>query len=84
MKARKAPGESKINKDIIINLPENMIRNLILILNAALSMGLFPDKFKTATIKFIPKTGTNTTLPLNYRPISLLEDVAKIYERILE
>lgn len=84
MKARKAPGASKINRDIIINLPEKIIKNLIILHNASLSGGLFPDNFKEAIIKFIPKAGGGRTLPINYRPISQLENVTKIYERITE
>lgn len=46
-------------------------------------MGYFPDKFKTAIIKFIPKENTDSTNPINYRPISLLEVTGKVLEKIL-
>lgn len=45
-------------------------------------MGYFPEKFKTAIIKLIPKTNTDHTNPINYRPVSL--DVnGKILEKII-
>jgi len=53
------------------------------ILNHTLSMGYFPDKFKHARIKLIPKENKITTNPINYRPISLLEVPEKIYEKII-
>lgn len=83
LKSRKAPGYSKIDKEILLKLPPNMITALTGIFNAALSAGRFPDKFKLAVIKLILKSGKISTSPLNYRPISLLETVGKVFERIL-
>lgn len=79
----KAPGESKINKLIMLNLPEIMINNLTHIYNASLSCGIFPKKFKKAILKLIPKEGKNNKVVENYRPISLLEMAGKIYEKII-
>lgn len=82
-KSNKAPGESKINKLIMSNLPENMIINLLHIYNASLSCGIFPKKFKKAILKLIPKAEKNIKIVENYRPISLLELAGKIYEKII-
>ena len=82
-KNKKAPGISRINKEILAKLPENILKNLQEILNASLSAGLFPDKFKTAILKFIPKGNKKTTKVQNHRPISLLEAVGKTYEKIV-
>lgn len=46
-------------------------------------MGYFPDKFKTAIIKMIPKPNTDHSNPINYRPISLLEVTGKVLEKII-
>ena len=46
-------------------------------------MGYFPDSFKQAIVIMKPKKGKNSNNPLNYRPISLLEPIAKIYEKII-
>lgn len=80
---KKAPGHSQINKEIMQQLPDNVIENYIKILNASLSVGLFPRKFKKALLKLIPKAEKTTTIVQNHRPISLLETAAKIYERII-
>lgn len=82
-KNKKAPGISQINKEIMLQLPDNMLRAYTNILNASLSVGLFPRKFKKAIIKFIPKADKTTTLVQNHRPISLLEAAAKLYEQII-
>ncbi len=64
---------SGINKTILLDLPEEAIIRLKHVFNASLSARYFPDKFKMATIKFIPKKDRNIKYPINYRPISLIE-----------
>ncbi len=54
------------------------------ILNACLSAGYFPNYFKEAIIKFIPRKDKSPTNPINYRPISLLEIPGKIFERAIQ
>ncbi len=46
-------------------------------------MRYFPELYKTAIIKLIPKQGTDHSSPINYRPISLLEVTGKILEKII-
>ena len=53
------------------------------ILNNALQDFLFPDKLKLARLGPLPK-GDEKTNKKNYRPISLLPAVSKIFERIME
>lgn len=77
------PGESPINKLILKNLPDSAIENLKTLFNLTVSTGYFPDKFKTAIIKLLPKANTDQTNPINYRPISLLEVTGKILEKII-
>lgn len=82
-KNKKAPGISLINKEILTQLPENMLLQYQDLLNASLSVGIFPSKFKTAVLKFIPKANKTTTRVGNHRPISLLEAAGKVYEKII-
>lgn len=77
------PGDSGINKTILSQLPEKALQKLTDIFNASLSAGYFPDCYKEATIKLIPKQGKNPHYSENYRPISLLEVPGKILERII-
>ena len=77
------PGQSGINKTILKNLPPHAITRLKHIFNASLASGYFPDAFKEAVIKLIPKQGKPPHHTANFRPISLLEVPGKIFERII-
>ena len=80
---KKAPGESKIGHQIIKQLPENIIEYIKNIFNASLACGYFPKLFKSAILKLIPKEGKDATLPQNYRPIDLLDNIGKMFEKII-
>lgn len=77
------PGRSGINRTILHNLPVPAVKRLRDILNSALSAGYFPDLFKEAEMRMIPKPGKPPTRPDSYRPISLLEVPGKIFERVI-
>ena len=79
----KAPGQSGINKILLLNIPEIAITKYRDILNATISMGYFPIVLKNGIIVLIPKPNKEATNPLNYRPITLLELPGKILERII-
>ena len=59
-----------------------LCKSLTLIINQMLTSGIFPDAFKTAKIIPIHKKGDSALLS-NYRPISLLPTISKIFERII-
>ena len=80
---QKTPGPSTITAYQLKNLPINMLQYLCLILNHSLSLGYFPEKWKTAIMIFIPKPNTSQHQVQNYRPISLLDAEGKIFDRIL-
>ena len=82
-KPNKSPGPSKINLNIIKILPPNYIKSIKSIINAILSTQYWPTFFKTSLMIFIPKPGKDHTNPLNFRPISLIEILAKILEKII-
>ena len=80
---QRSPGKSGITKLHLANIPPNMIENFAQIINSSLNLGYFPKVFKHAIMIFIPKPNKTPTLHTNYRPISLLEVPAKIYEKII-
>ena len=55
---------------------------LTLIINQTLTSGIFPDTLKIAKIIPLFKKGDKTLLE-NYRPISILPAISKIFERIM-
>jgi len=80
---RKAPGNDSISNAALKNLPKNAILLLTRIINGCLKIGYFPAIWKRSIIIAIPKPFKNHNLPVNFRPISLLSSLSKIYEKIL-
>ena len=78
---KKAPGESRIGYQIVKQLPDNIINYLASIFNASLASGYFPKRFKSAILKLLPKEGKDPVYPQNYRPIALLDNIGKIFEK---
>lgn len=83
LKTRKAPGLDKIPNLIIKALPSRMITLLTSIFNDCLRLSYFPSHWKIAKIIAIPKAGKDNSIPTNFRPISLLSNVGKIFEKLL-
>lgn len=79
----KAPGPSKLRKIHYENMPSNIIKNIAHLLNCSQACGYYPKILKIANIIMIPKPYTQHTNAKNYRPISLLNFMSKIYSRII-
>lgn len=83
LKDRKSPGPDKINNKAIKLLPFNFVIYLTFIINAILKYNYFPYRWKTSIICPIPKPKSVLSLAENYRPISLLNSLSKVAERII-
>lgn len=81
--SQKAPGPDEIENKIIKNFPKKTIVQLTYIINAIIKHNYFPDCWKIATVIPIPKPNKNHKIPINYRPISLLNTLAKLTEKII-
>ena len=55
---------------------------LTIIINQCILTGIFPDLLKIAKVKPIFKRGDTAQLN-NYRPISLLPTISKVFERVI-
>ena len=71
-------GWDSINKYMLINILDSILVPLTHILNCSIIQGVFPNKLKIAKIKPIYKAD-NKHKYSNYRPISLLTAISKIF-----
>jgi hypothetical protein len=79
----KSPGEDRIDNKIIKNLSQKATVQLTYITNAIIKLNYFPTKFKTALIIPILKPNKRSDKIESYRPISLLNSISKIIEKII-
>ena len=79
----KAPGLNGIPNRALKHLPLRAVSLLILIFNAMLVTQIFPTVWKHARVISILKPGKDAALPSSYRPISLLDTIGKLLEKIL-
>jgi len=81
--SNKAPGLDKITVIMLKNCSFKIILQIYYIIRASMQLGYFPKSWKTALVLAFPKPGKSQTSPANYRPISLLSVLSKIYEKII-
>ncbi|GFX28311.1 RNA-directed DNA polymerase from mobile element jockey [Trichonephila clavipes] len=80
---RKSPGPDQIPNVALKYLPINAITHLTKIYNRCLINCHFPTQWKIANVVMLPKPNQDLKFSQNYRPISLLNTTAKIFERII-
>lgn len=83
LKGRSAPGPDKIPTKVLKVLPKKGLVALSNIANAILRLNYFPQRWKEATVIMIPKPNKDPVFPQNYRPISLLNTLSKVVERLI-
>lgn len=69
----------KIIKQFTINIHEHIIK----IYEYCLNKGIYPSIWKKRCIITIPKADTDHSTPCNYRPITLLPVLGRIFEKII-
>ena len=79
----KAVGPSNITTEILKNTPQKTGIHITRLFNATLSTGYYPNTLKKANIILLKKPDKDLTDPSSYRPISLLNIQAKIFEKIM-
>ena len=79
----KATGPHSIPTDILQLIKFNIATPLSEIINLSFSTGIYPDNLKTAEVIPIYKDKGSMLQCCNYRPISLLSNINKIYEKMM-
>jgi hypothetical protein len=83
LKVGKAPGPNTIPHRALKHLPQRAASLLVLIFNAILITHHFPTVWKHARVISILKPDKDPALPSSYWPISLLDTIGKLFEKIL-
>jgi hypothetical protein len=82
LKPKKSSGMDNLSSWLLKELNSYINVPLSIIINKSMQEGIFPDKLKIAKIIPIYKSKDKEQFS-NYRPISLLSSVSKIYEKII-
>jgi hypothetical protein len=83
LKVGKSPGPNGISNGVLRHLTKRAITFLTKVFNAVFRRKYLPSTWKHARVVFILKPAKDPALPSSYRPISLLDTVGKLFERIL-
>lgn len=79
----KSPGPDNIPYSFIKNLPLIGIKTILQIYNSIWSQGIFPNQWRHAYVVPIPKPNKSKFDIENYRPISLINTLSKLMEKII-
>lgn len=83
IKSGKAAGPDFIPPEITKILCTSFPQVCLEVFNECLSKGSFPDQWKIAALKLIPKSHEGEG-PVKYRPICLTSTLGKVYEQLLQ
>ena len=79
----KASGPNSIPNNVLLLIKEIIAEPLANIMNLSVSTGIYIDKLKISKIIPIFKEKGDKLFTKNYRPISLLSNINKIFEKIM-
>ena len=82
LKRGKAPGKNNITTTVVQDGGQPIIKALTQLFNRCLSDGRVPSSWKNASVVLIHKKGDTADIK-NYRPISLLPVIYKVFSHIL-
>lgn len=80
---KKSSGVDGIPNAVLRNLPDEIIKEYCTIFNHLINNMHFPDSWKISKTVPIAKPKKDGSDPHNYRPIGLLPNISKIYEKII-
>ena len=83
MKTKTASGPDGLSATLLKNLAAAIAPNVTAIMNCSLDEGVFPTEWKKANVAAIWKAKGSKSDPTNYRPISVLPVLARLFEKIV-
>ena len=82
LESKKSSGHDGISNTLLKVIKASISQSLTIIINQMLTTGIFPDAFKVSKVNPLYKKGDSSLL-VNYRPISLLPTISKIFEKVI-
>ena len=82
LRTKNSAGIDGISVKLLKKISSALISPLTLIINQSLVTGIFPDKLKIAKVLPLFKKDDHTLMD-NYRPISLLTSISKLFEKVV-
>ena len=79
---KNSSGHDGISNTLLKTIKNDISQSLTIIINQMLTTGIFPDAFKLSKVIPLFKKGDSSLL-VNYRPISLLPTISKVFERVI-
>lgn len=83
LKPRKAPGFDGLKSETLKQIKDVISQPIARIINFCMEKGIFPDQLKLGMVTPIYKSGDKSEIR-NYRPITLISRIAKIFETVLK
>ena len=80
--SKNSAGRDCISNRIVKYIKHEIVSPLTKLINKSLELGVFPDSMKLAYITPLYKSGSEC-LNTNYRPISLLPVLSKVFEKVM-
>ena len=82
MKSKSSTGYDEISNKLIKQARSVLVKPLTLLMNQIIHTGELPDQLKLSRVKPLFKKGDQCCFS-NYRPISLLPSISKIFEHVI-
>ena len=82
MKSKTSRGVDDLSNKLLKDIKDEIVPPLTVMINHCLNSGIFPDKLKVAKVMPVYKK-CEKYLFNNYRPISILPSVSKVFERVM-
>ena len=82
LKNKKSYGHDYLSNILLKRAQATLVKPLTFLINQTLTTGIFPRELKISRVKPLFKKG-DPMLFSNYRPISLLSSISKIYEYVI-
>ena len=82
LKNKTSSGKHGISNKLLKSIKSEISEAIAIIINQSILTGIFPDQQKLAKVKPLYKIGDKCCFN-NYRPISLLPTISKIFERVM-